>query len=501
MLAEHQRQAVARASDILARRGGVILADDVGLGKSFVAAAIAAAYERVQLIVPASLVGQWRETLEMFGCEGPWARGREVLALAPAHPRTRVTIVTHDTITPSDAQLVIVDEAHAFRNPATQRYDALARHTLAAKLMLVTATPVCNSARDLEALVGLIARDDLLMDAGVPSIDLAFATGDVERIVHELVIRRDRSVLPPELVFGALERRVVRHRVPEVAVGALQFPLVEGAPLIRRFLRRRLESSEAAFRESIRRQRRFYERVLESGRALTKRDYRRAFGAEEDEETFQQILFWDLWAPPGQLDVAAINDEMRRLDELRIEPSNKRELLVDILTSEPTLIFTQYVATARELGRFLKCGVGRDALHAFRSGRSNLLVTTDLASEGLNLQCAGVVIHYDLPWNPVKLDQRNGRAYRIGQTRDKVEAIYFIPEDRGVMNVIARKNRIRRETLKAAGDGQPVTTLRPRVTRAAAVTKLVQEGCDVPEWLERRHCAGLERVLRGAREI
>jgi SNF2 family DNA or RNA helicase len=483
MLAEHQLAAVARARDILARRGGVILADDVGLGKSFVAAAVAAEFASVQLIVPASLIAQWRETLRLFDVEAE--------------------IVTHDTIRPSNAELVIVDEAHAFRNPATRRYDALARSTVAAKLMLVTATPVCNSARDLEALIGLIARDDLLMDCGVPSIDLAFAARDIERVVHELMIRRDQSVLPPALAFGALERKVVRHRVPEASgIDALQFPLVEGAPLIRRFLRRRLESSEAALRQSIRRQRRFYERVLESGRALTKRDYRRAFGAEEDEEIFQQILFWDLWAPAVDVDVQVIRDEMRRLDELHIEPAGKRELLRNILTNEPTLIFTQFAATARDLGLFLKCGVGRAALHAFCSGRTNVIVTTDCASEGLNLQRAGIVIHYDIPWNPVKLDQRNGRAHRIGQTRERVKAIYFIPEDRGIMDVIARKNRIRRATLKTTANGPlPTVTLRPRITRNTAVVRLVSEGYDVPEWLERRHCAGLERLLRGGREI
>jgi len=60
-----------------------------------------------------------------------------------------------------------------------------------------------------------------------------------------------------------------------------------------------------------------------------------------------------------------------------------------------------------------------------------------------------------------------------------------------------RKNRERRQTLKATGNGQPVTsTLRPRVTRTAAVVKLIENGFDVPEWLERRHHAGLERILR-----
>jgi len=498
-LSPHQREAVSRAREIIANRGGVLLADEVGLGKSFVAAAIASEWRgEVELIVPASLVAQWRETLAAFGC-------------------ARVQILTHDGLRraePARASLVIVDEAHAFRNPATLRYDALARRTAAASLLLVSATPVCNSAADLEALIALIARDDLLSDCGVPSIDLAFASsayGQIETIVRELVIRRDRSVLPGELAFGDLERTIVRHALPEIdGIDALQFPLAGATELLRRFLWRRLESSEAALLESLRRQRRFYERVLESGRAMSKRDYRLAFGAQEDAEVFQQILFWDLFAPREGVDVAIIREEMIRLGELRSaverSPCTKRDLLAGVLTDEPTLIFTQSAATARDLAAYLKCGVatsrdGRSAIDAFRRGRCDRLVATDLASEGLNLQRAAVVVHYDLPWSPVKLDQRNGRAHRIGQQREKVRALYFVPESRGIMSVIARKNRVRKRILRRGDEREgTATTLRPRVTHGAAVVALIADGADVPEWLERRHCAGLERLLRG-REI
>ena len=60
-------------------------------------------------------------------------------------------------------------------------------------------------------------------------------------------------------------------------------------------------------------------------------------------------------------------------------------------------------------------------------GGLDVLVATDVASEGLDLQAAGVVVHYDLPWSPVRLDQRNGRIHRIGQKREQVRAIYFVP--------------------------------------------------------------------------
>jgi SNF2 family DNA or RNA helicase len=496
MLAEHQLVAAARVRELLRTRGGAILADEVGLGKSYVAAAVARAWRGpVELVLPAGLVAQWRGTLMQFGVQA--------------------RILTHDALAsdpfmPDAAKrrLVIVDEAHAFRNPATRRYDALARRSIAAGLLLVTATPVCNALRDLYALVALLVADDALADRGVPSIDVAFETRDREsmaRVVAELVIRRDAGVLPPELRFGELKRRVVRHPVAELPIEALQFPLVAGAPLLRRFLRRRLESSEAALLESVRRQRRFYERVLESGRALTKRDYRRAFANEEDADAVQKLLFWDMFAP-REVDVGAVAEEVRRLDAIAsAEVSHvKLQLLREVLTDEPTLIFTGSAATARYLHASLKkSGIatardGRGAIEAFQQGAIDLLIATDLAGEGLNLQRAGVVIHYDLPWNPVRLDQRNGRAHRLGQTRSAVRAVYFLPEDdeTRVVATIASKNRLRRRTLRPSSlPPLPPALLRPRVARDAAVLRLIARGIPVPPELKRRHKAGLERLI------
>ncbi len=495
MLAAHQSEAAARALALLRAHRGAVLADEVGLGKSFVAAEVMRAFGEVDVIVPAALLAQWRETLVQFG--------------------VRATLMTHDAllrdpfVAEARERLVVVDEAHVFRNPKTQRYAALARRTAGARVLLVTATPVCNGIRDLEALVGLIARDDLLAREGVPSIDAAFASRDREliaQIVAALVIRRDRSVLPDELQFGDLERRVVRHPVPELHIDGLEFPLVDDAAILRRFLWRRLESSEAALLESLGRQQRFYERALAAvaaGRTLRKSDYRAAFGVEED---FQEVLFWDLFAPPGQADPHAIREELTRIhaltEQARASKNVKRELLAQLLTGEPTLIFTGSAATARDLHRHIGGGLvtsrerSRDAvLGSFQNGKLDLVVSTDMAAEGLNLQRAGVVVHYDIPWNPVKLDQRNGRAHRIGQRRETVRAIYFLPDSRttGIVETVARKNRERRRALITRhANGAGVRTLRPRITKDAAVTRLR----DAPEILQRRHKAGIERLIR-----
>jgi superfamily II DNA or RNA helicase len=518
VLAEHQRDAVTRAAQIMERCGGVILADEPGLGKSFIAAEIARREEldgaTIEVIVPASLVGQWNETLRRFG--------------------VTARILSHDTLLSDFAlpqprrRLIIVDEAHAFRNERTQRYDALARRSVGARLLLVTATPLCNSARDLRALIDLIACDDALSCRGVPSIDVAFELEQrdkLARIVGELVIRRDRTVLPPELQFGSLDARVIRYDVFDGdgdvcrLIDALEFPLVGETAILRQFLWRRLESSEAALLESIRRQRRFYERALDclaTGRGLPKREYRRAFAHEEDADAIQQVLFWELFVAGGNAaDAQEIESEVLRLDDLRgcvaSSPKTKSRLLTDAMDGEPMLLFTGWAATALDLFDTLRplrrtaIATGRDrrrateAIENFRDGHVDVLVATDLAAEGLNLQRAGVVVHYDLPWNPVKVDQRNGRALRIGQTRDSVAAIYFLPngERTRVLSVVARKNETRRRMLRGAaeGDGDPVRmTIRPRVTKSAAIVRF-SEVFDVPDALVRRHKAGIERLL------
>ena len=522
VLAEHQLRAVDRLTLLLDRFGAAILADEPGLGKSFVAAEIARRAQlrgaTVEAVIPASLAGQWGETLRTFSVSAEIMT--HAALIGAAEPR----------LVP---RLLLVDEAHAFRNPRTQRWTALARRSAGARLLLVTATPVCNSARDLEALLRLAVCDDALMDLGIPSIDLAFASYDAEAlrvIISELVVRRDRHVLPAPLAFGELERQVIRTPPADSSVvakiSALRFPLVEGEALVRDFLLRRLESSAAAVLESLRRQRRFYERALEclaSGRALPKREYRRAFAHEEDAAAFQTILFWELFVP-GERSVGAaeIHESMRRIDELQLSierlPAAKEERLLEICSEieEPILLFTCWTATARSLANLLQrvrrvvVVTGRDrsnaaSIAAFQRGAADILISTDVGAEGLNLQRAGVIIHYDLPWNPVRVEQRNGRAHRIGQRRRSVRAIYFLEAGhRGtVLQKMVAKNRTRRRLLRPSAEPPMLerlrTTLRPRVTGDAAVLALVsaavRAGRRVPAVLERRLKAGLELIL------
>jgi superfamily II DNA/RNA helicase len=121
------------------------------------------------------------------------------------------------------------------------------------------------------------------------------------------------------------------------------------------------------------------------------------------------------------------------------------------------------------------------------------------------LQRAGVVVHYDIPWNPVKLDQRNGRAHRIGQTRESVRAIYFLPEARShIVETIASKNRTRRRILgiqpRAIAIAAPsLCDLPQRLPRDSLALDLIRAlraaGLAAPPALWRRHRAGIELLF------
>jgi superfamily II DNA or RNA helicase len=131
-------------------------------------------------------------------------------------------------------------------------------------------------------------------------------------------------------------------------------------------------------------------------------------------------------------------------------PDAKAEALIEWIyelqaeENEPdlkVLIFTEFVPTQQMLKEFLEArGISvvtlngsmdmeerKQAQDAFRKSH-RVLVSTDAGGEGLNLQFAHVIINYDIPWNPMRLEQRIGRVDRIGQPK-KVRAINFVFED------------------------------------------------------------------------
>src|SRR3989442_1359650 len=400
-LAAHQRPAAERLAAILDRYGGALLADAVGLGKSYVALAVALACgEPFSLVVPAVLVPQWRALLAQHNAAAP--------------------IITHESLSTGDYRhlppitapyrLLVVDEAHRFRNPDTRRYRALAKLVVAARVLLVTATPVHNRLADLFHLFRLFLRDHELAALGVASLRRA-AAGEVDpatlaAVAARLTVARSRDRVQAGYGRGPLALSFP-HRLPgeRVRAGVAPEPVLlacvagaerlgaggPAAPLLRITLLRRLASSLAAFRASLARHEAFLDLALAAareGRALDTRDFSRfcAGGRAEALRAFAPLA-QGAGPPPPALE-------------------------------------------------------------------TDVLIATDLLSEGLNLQDAARVIHYDLPWSPARLAQRVGRMDRLGSPHDRIETITFLPHP-AIQRALAVERRLAAEGAAQQAAGAP----------------------------------------------
>ncbi|NIR46745.1 MAG: DEAD/DEAH box helicase family protein, partial [Gemmatimonadetes bacterium] len=544
-LAVHQARAFERASDILERYGGVIIADAVGLGKTYIGLRL---IERVivagghaVVIVPAALRDAWERELGYLGAATAkrhrassndsvvadsdnldlWiAEGGRVTLLSVESLGRR----NFDTATHRGADLVLVDEAHNFRNPATRRYRELSDLVRHSKVALLTATPINNTLFDLQHLIDLFAAPGAFRHLGIGDYREVFrraadGIGDIRPIVAACVLRRTRRFLRQRYGdvtiedpnrHGRLSLRFPK-RLPPVAVEydlagtygdllegleewleALAFPAVDPEPdddpdspaapaappgaLIKIILLKRLESSLEAFRATVVQQAAWCStalRALDAGRVLTRPDYRASFRGPADDPG-SQLAFFELMLPAPAVGPeglaefrAGLESDLALLSRIHatlvaLGPEGDRKLgrllqLIDgPLAGRKVLIFTEFKDTARYLHRQLsgrpflaQIDSERARLGVERAGRAevierfaprsnkvpepptrervDILIATDVLSEGLNLQDASVVVSYDLPWNPVRLMQRIGRIDRLGAVHDVVELHHFVP--------------------------------------------------------------------------
>ena len=278
----HQRDAAQRLIEALRAFSGALLADQVGLGKTYVALALATTYDRVVVAVPATLKTQWR---------------RVAMRLTVA-----LDLVSHEALSRGtrlpDADLVIVDEAHRFRNPNTRRYDTLARSIGCAHLLLVSATPVVNRAADLIHLVRLFLADNALAPLGVPSLEHTLSDPNADALMHAIA---------PFVVGRSVHTVHMNQRLPRVrdhtpieaspipaaalapmvrSLEALRFPSFgrEASALLRLHLYYRLASSADACLETLHRHRLYLDHATDAahrGERLSRGAARRVFGRDE----------------------------------------------------------------------------------------------------------------------------------------------------------------------------------------------------------------------------
>ncbi|GGM15752.1 helicase-related protein [Nakamurella endophytica] len=205
-LTAFQSDGVWRAKRILDRRNGVLIADEVGLGKTYLAGeliyeATVQRRQKVLIVCPATLRDStWSGFLRDTNLRADVISFEELVSNID-NAGTRSSALQHI----DEYAMVVIDEAHAFRNNLTLRAEALHRivdSTVPKDLVLLTATPVNNSLEDLYNLIMYFARNDYAFaDIGIPSL----------RQYFNLAIATDPDDLTAQQLFDVLDATAVRR--------------------------------------------------------------------------------------------------------------------------------------------------------------------------------------------------------------------------------------------------------------------------------------------------
>ncbi|MCC6680956.1 MAG: DEAD/DEAH box helicase [Phycisphaeraceae bacterium] len=426
LLEHHTRTAQA----VLQRmRGRAMLCDEVGLGKTIEAGLILCELmmrglvRRVLVLTPPSLIEQWQgEMRRKFSIEltthddpafreslrrsGAAAWGMHERLIASFHTAKRSP--HREAILDQAWDVVIIDEAHHMRNSRTQLWKFASQLSKRFTLLL-TATPVQNN---LEELFNLVT----LLEPGLLSTSKSFQ--------RRFVDRRDK--LTPRNVdelHELLAEVMVRNRRSTVGL---------------EFTRRYARTEQLAPRED---ERRLYEYVTElvrrqlnqperglSRMALLSLQAQMGSSAEAAAPTLRKLAGHEELSAEVRAQLHGLADEAGRVNG-NVKADRLLELLDEL--DDKLVVFTQFRGTQEMLQeRLMGAGIEAAVFHgglgrlekerqiALFERQTRVLLTTDSGSEGRNLQFCNAICNFDLPWNPMRIEQRIGRLSRIGQARD-----------------------------------------------------------------------------------
>jgi SNF2 family DNA or RNA helicase len=426
-LLEHQ---IRTAKTALRRlRGRALLCDEVGLGKTIEAGLILSELmirglvRTVLVLTPPSLIEQWQGEMRRkfsvelvshddpsFRARGPDAWNEFDRVIASIHTAKRAP--HRPAILARRWDMVVVDEAHHLRNRNTQSW-RFASEIQKQFILLLTATPVQNN---LEELFNLVT----LLEPGLLSTARQFQRHFVDKrdkltprhldelhtLLSEVMLRNRRSTVG--LQFTRRWAKTTRVRLASAEQSLYQE--------ITEFVRARLKAGPSTEAKGLNRMALLSLQMAIGSSALA------AAG------TLRKIAENPKLAAADRSRLTQLADRATNLNE-----NAKLTHLLRLLGEFPDkmVIFTQFRATQELIARHLvqsgheaaifHGGLSRlekeAAIERFR-GPARLLLCTESGSEGRNLQFAHAVCNFDLPWNPMKIEQRIGRLSRIGQTHD-----------------------------------------------------------------------------------
>ncbi len=426
----HQREGALKILRDL--KGSGLLADEVGLGKTITAGIVLKEclhrniVKKVLILTPPSLVDQWvAELKEKFELdfkiiENDFDWLTTNLAVA-SMDRVKIYDKEKHEFRHSNAHkiswdLLIVDEAHKLKDRTTRRWEFVDR-IQKKRFLVLTATPFQNDLLELYNLLHLLKRGHL---------------GTINEFKKEFFYRGNkRHPLKPRELKKKLDEVMIRRRRDETKVDykkrAAKIIAVELTPI-------ELDAYNSMC-ELLKNEYFSFDGAEMNGRLIIFAMLPKMTSSLKSAmETLQNIIDSE-HKYHAKTKIAA----MRVLAKYKtIEKDSKMEKLLEIVKGifkdnpkEQILIYTRHPTTLRYMVEKLKTlglsiveylgGLDREEksarVLAFRNG-ANIMISTETGAEGLNFQFCHNLINYDLPWNPMSVEQRIGRLDRIGQAQD-----------------------------------------------------------------------------------
>jgi len=403
--------------------GRALLSDEVGLGKTIEALMVLKEYiqrgmvKSAIILTPTPLVSQWKEEMKVkFGLNFPstddtdyrtwdqsfWKEAFILASINIAKSKKNFPIVTQ-----REYDMVIVDEAHHLKDKNTLNWklvNALKKRFL----LLLTATPVENNLMELYNLVTLLKPGQLktasdfrqkFMTRGDPTDPRN--RGHLKDLLGQVMIRNTRALAKIDIPPRFAQTIKVDPDTSEIELYQKITALIKdinktngsGHRLLLKNLLAEAGSSPRAVR-------------LTLSRILARQDM-----LLEHEQRLHAIS--NLCGS--------------------IHTTSKDRLLFKLIRSYPgkKILFVKYHGTLDHVSEFLAGkGISHSLFHGKMDNRSkdeqiqsfkeekDILVTTEIGGEGRNLQFCHQMLNYDLPWNPMKIEQRIGRIHRIGQEQE-----------------------------------------------------------------------------------
>ena len=482
---------------------GVILADEVGLGKTIEAGLVIAQRwaekkRDILLIVPAFLRKQWETELrEKFylptrilnskGNESPFESTGEILICSYHFAAQRPQQLKKNW------DLVVIDEAHRMRNvykKSNKQARIIAETLERSPKLLLTATPLQNNLMELYGLISVIdpyvfGDESSFKDQFIISKDAELRNQILKRRIEPLIIRTLRKQIKEYIPFTqriALTHEFIpdddEQRLYEAVSTYLQRENLTALPngqrqLITLVLRKLLASSSFAITHTLRKMVERLEKEAGPRHLLEEIDPDQLDAIDEELKERLQSTLPDPETREQKEKIREEAKELRSYVEMaeKIKKNNKGETLLIALeealkkagelgAAHKAIIFTESTRTQAYLYEHLSTNGYKGQIVRINGSNNNpdsktiyknwletnsskskpsskavemkgalidhfrksatLLIATEAAAEGVNLQFCSLIINYDLPWNPQRVEQRIGRCHRYGQKHDVV---------------------------------------------------------------------------------